>query len=232
MAKNTVRGIGFPSIQGVLSAFLGSVLLGSLRRFFSSLAYGAYSALQVSIGIAGILSVFGINAAVVKFLAPAAPSEGASEWGCGQGLTLRTRSAALLRVRQGPEALQRRGQVVRGAPTAGETAAGRPSALTAYLTAAARFVSFLLAPSTLCIDSFAPDAKPHPSCMIYRGGGTPCVYFAVTLMLIAIQALCPSELVTVMLTLEGIVCPAENVRPELATPLVWTKLSDHRAVES
>ena len=85
-AKNIVRGIGSLSIQGVLSALLGFVLLASLLRFLGppSLAYGAYSALQVSIGIARTLSIFGVNAAVVRFLAPAAPSGGASGWGAAK----------------------------------------------------------------------------------------------------------------------------------------------------
>ncbi|MDG7008043.1 MAG: oligosaccharide flippase family protein [Nitrososphaerota archaeon] len=90
-ARNIVRGIGFLSIQGVLSAFLGFVLLGSLLRFLPSLSYGAFSALQVSIGIAGTLSIFGVNAAVVRFLAPAASQEGASGWGLAKaslGLTI------------------------------------------------------------------------------------------------------------------------------------------------
>ena len=83
-AKNIVRGFGFLSVQGVLSALLGFVLLASLLRFLPSLAYGAYSALQVSIGITGTLSIFGVNAGVVWFLAPAAPSEGASGWGAAK----------------------------------------------------------------------------------------------------------------------------------------------------
>ena len=83
-AKNIVRGIGFLSIQGILSALLGFVLLASLLRFLPSLSYGGYSALQVSIGIAGALSVFGVNAAVVRFLAPAASGEGPSGWGAAK----------------------------------------------------------------------------------------------------------------------------------------------------
>ena len=86
-AKNIVRGIGSLSVQGILSALLGLVLLTALLRFLplvAPAAYGAYSALQVSIGIAGTLSIFGINAAVVRFLAPTASTGGSSGWGAAK----------------------------------------------------------------------------------------------------------------------------------------------------
>ena len=90
-AKNIVRGIGSLSVQGVLSSLLGLVFLGSLLRFLPSLSYGAYSALQVSIGIAGTLPIFGLGAAVVRFLAPAASGEETLGWGAAKaslGLTI------------------------------------------------------------------------------------------------------------------------------------------------
>lgn len=83
-SKNIVRGIGLLSVQGVLSSLLGLVLLGSLLRFLPSLYYGAYSALQVSIGIAGTISIFGVNAAVVRYLAPASSGENVSGWGAAK----------------------------------------------------------------------------------------------------------------------------------------------------
>lgn len=80
-AKNIVRGIGSLSFQGILSALLGLILLACLLRFLPSLDYGAYAALQVTAGIAGPLSVFGVNAAIVRFLAPTVSSESPSGWG-------------------------------------------------------------------------------------------------------------------------------------------------------
>ncbi|MDG6900496.1 MAG: oligosaccharide flippase family protein [Nitrososphaerota archaeon] len=79
--KNIVRGIGWLSIQGVLGALLGFVLLASLLRLLPSLSYGAYASLQVSVGVASTLAAFGLNAAVVKFLAPVADHEKGSGWG-------------------------------------------------------------------------------------------------------------------------------------------------------
>jgi O-antigen/teichoic acid export membrane protein len=78
-AENIVKGIGFLTLQGLLNAILGLVLLGSLLRLLPSLDYGAYSSLQVTVSIAGAFTVFGLNAAAVKFLAPA--PEGDSGWG-------------------------------------------------------------------------------------------------------------------------------------------------------
>jgi len=50
--KNIVRGIGSLSLQGVLTALLGFVLFGSLLRFLPFLDFGAYSLVQVSVGLA------------------------------------------------------------------------------------------------------------------------------------------------------------------------------------
>lgn len=82
--RNIVRGIGSLSVQGVLSALLGFVLLASLLRFLPSVTYGAYSSLSVSLSIVSVLSVFGLSAAVVRFLAPASPGGNSSGWGAAK----------------------------------------------------------------------------------------------------------------------------------------------------
>ena len=79
--RNIVRGIGWLSVQGILTSLLGFVLLASLLRLLPSATYGAYSSLQVSVGIAATVATFGFNASVVKFLAPSAAEEGGSGWG-------------------------------------------------------------------------------------------------------------------------------------------------------
>jgi O-antigen/teichoic acid export membrane protein len=82
--RNIVRGIGSLSIQGVVSALLGFVLLASLLRLLPSNSYSAYSSLQVSVGIASTLGFFGLSYAVVKFLAPAAIDERGPGWGAAK----------------------------------------------------------------------------------------------------------------------------------------------------
>jgi O-antigen/teichoic acid export membrane protein len=87
--KNIVRGIGSLSLQGILTALLGFVLLGSLLRFLPSSAYGVYSSVQVSVGLASVLSTFGFGYAAVKFLALESAREGSSGWGAAKAsLTL------------------------------------------------------------------------------------------------------------------------------------------------
>ena len=83
-ARNIVRGIGSLSIQGIVSALLGLVFLGTLLRFLPSVTYGAYSGLQVTLGIAAVLSIFGFNAAAVRFLASATSSGEDSGWGAAK----------------------------------------------------------------------------------------------------------------------------------------------------
>lgn len=79
--RNIVRGIGWLSTQGVLGALLGFVFLGSLLRLLPSVSYGAYSSLQVTVGIATTLASFGLSYATVKFLAPMASDEQGRGWG-------------------------------------------------------------------------------------------------------------------------------------------------------
>ena len=81
---NIVRGIGYLSIQGVVSALLGFVLLAALLRFLAPIDYGAYSAAQVTVGLAAGVSNFGISSAAVKFLAPEAMKEGGAGWGAAK----------------------------------------------------------------------------------------------------------------------------------------------------
>ena len=78
---NIVRGIGFLSIQGVITALLGFVLLAALLRFLPSLDYSAYAAVQVTVGLAAVVSNFGFGSAAVRFLAPEAMKEGSAGWG-------------------------------------------------------------------------------------------------------------------------------------------------------
>ena len=79
--RRIVRGIGALTVQNLLSAALGFVLLASLVRFLSLNDYGAYASVQVSVGIAGAFAGFGLPAAVVRFLAPSSADEAGSGWG-------------------------------------------------------------------------------------------------------------------------------------------------------
>lgn len=94
--KNIVRGIGSLSIQNFLSTLLGFVLLGSLLRYLPLLAYGAYSSLQVSVGIASVLSVFGLSSAVVRFLASASYDKTSPGWGAVKASLMLTVSLSAL----------------------------------------------------------------------------------------------------------------------------------------
>ena len=82
--RHIVRGLGSLTIQNVLNAALGLVLLASLVRFLPSTDYGAYSSVQVSVGIAGVVSTFGLGAAAVRFLAPSSLQEGGEGWGAAK----------------------------------------------------------------------------------------------------------------------------------------------------
>jgi O-antigen/teichoic acid export membrane protein len=82
--RHIVRGIGSLTVQSILNAFLGFILLASLIRFLSQSDYGTYSSVQVSIGIGSVVSVFGLSAAVVRFLAPESHLESSSSWGAAK----------------------------------------------------------------------------------------------------------------------------------------------------
>lgn len=83
-SRNIVRGVGSLTVQRALNAVLGFVLLASLVRFLPQSGYGSYSSVQVTVGIAGVFSEFGLNAAVVRFLAPASSDEGGAGWGAAK----------------------------------------------------------------------------------------------------------------------------------------------------
>ncbi|MDE1854298.1 MAG: oligosaccharide flippase family protein [Thaumarchaeota archaeon] len=83
-AETIVRGVGSLTLQSVLNAVLGFVLLASLVRFLPQASYGSYgtyASVQVTVGIAGVVSGFGLSSAVVRFLAPSSSDEGGSGWG-------------------------------------------------------------------------------------------------------------------------------------------------------
>jgi O-antigen/teichoic acid export membrane protein len=82
--RHIVRGLGSLTIQSVLSAFLGFVLTASLLRFLPQIGYGAYSGLTVTVGIAGAIAGFGLNAAAVRHLAPAPTDEKGPGWGAAK----------------------------------------------------------------------------------------------------------------------------------------------------
>ena len=86
-ARNIVRGIGAMSVQTAVSALLGFAFLGSLLRYLPTNAYGAYAGLQATLGIATIFATFGLQFAVVKFLAP---SSGNGGWGHAKAALLLT----------------------------------------------------------------------------------------------------------------------------------------------
>jgi O-antigen/teichoic acid export membrane protein len=89
-AKHIVRGLGSLTVQSTLNAFLGFVLLASLIRFLSSADYGAYSSVQVSVGIAGAVSLTGLSSAVVRFLAPASSEDVGEGWGAAKAALILT----------------------------------------------------------------------------------------------------------------------------------------------
>lgn len=68
-------------MQGILTSLLGFVLLGSLLRFLSSSSYGAYASLQVTISIASAVCLFGLSAAIVRFLAGGLSTGPGQGWG-------------------------------------------------------------------------------------------------------------------------------------------------------
>jgi O-antigen/teichoic acid export membrane protein len=82
--KNIVRGVGSLTVQSAISAFLGFVLLASLVRFLPQASYGAYASVQVTVGIAGVVSGFGLSSAVVRFLAPSASELAGPGWGAAK----------------------------------------------------------------------------------------------------------------------------------------------------
>lgn len=67
--RHVVRGIGSLTVQSLLSAVLGFVFLASLVRFLPQADYGTYASVQVTVGLAGTVSVFGLSSAVVYHLA-------------------------------------------------------------------------------------------------------------------------------------------------------------------
>jgi O-antigen/teichoic acid export membrane protein len=81
---NIVRGIGSLSAQAAFTTLFGFALLASLLRFLSYTSYSAYASLQVSVGIGYTLGIFGLNYAVVKFLAPDVFNEKGSGWGAAK----------------------------------------------------------------------------------------------------------------------------------------------------
>lgn len=78
-ARHVVRGLGSLTIQSVLNAVLGFVLLAALLRYLSLSDYGAYSSVQVTVAVAGAVASFGLPSAAVRFLAPSSSAEG-SGW--------------------------------------------------------------------------------------------------------------------------------------------------------
>lgn len=78
--RHIVRGLGSLTLQSALSAFLGLVFVATLIRFLPQTDYGAYSSVQVSVGIGGVISIFGLSSAVVYFLASGSGEPG-SGWG-------------------------------------------------------------------------------------------------------------------------------------------------------
>ncbi|MDG6910257.1 MAG: oligosaccharide flippase family protein [Nitrososphaerota archaeon] len=80
-SRHIVRGLGSLTIQSVLSAVLGFVLFFSLVRFLPQSVYGAYAAVQVTVGIAGTFAGFGLSSAVVRYLAPDSSPQAGAGWG-------------------------------------------------------------------------------------------------------------------------------------------------------
>ena len=81
--RHVVRGIGSLTIQSVLNAVLGFVFLASLVRFLPQTEYGTYSSVQVVVGLAGSVSIFGLGSAAVYFLASRS-DDPASAWGAAK----------------------------------------------------------------------------------------------------------------------------------------------------
>jgi O-antigen/teichoic acid export membrane protein len=81
--RHIVRGLGSLTVQSVLNAVLGFILLATLVRYLPQTDYGTYASVQVSVGIAGVVSGFGLGSAVVYFLASDSGEAGGS-WGAAK----------------------------------------------------------------------------------------------------------------------------------------------------
>ena len=81
--RHVVRGLGSLTVQSILNAVLGFVLLASLVRFLPQNNYGTYSSVQVSVTIAGVFSTFGFGSSVVYFLASKSEEPNAG-WGAAK----------------------------------------------------------------------------------------------------------------------------------------------------
>jgi O-antigen/teichoic acid export membrane protein len=92
--RHIVRGVGSLTVQSTLNAVLGFILTSALLRYLPVRDYGAYSAVQVSVGIAGPLATFGLGAAAVRFLAPGSTNKGGDGWGAAKSALLLSASLA------------------------------------------------------------------------------------------------------------------------------------------
>jgi O-antigen/teichoic acid export membrane protein len=88
-SRNIVRGLGSLTAYSAISAILGFVQFTVLVRFLPRATYGAYSSVQVSVGIASVIAGVGLGSAVVRYLAPSSGATG-SGWGPAKAATLLT----------------------------------------------------------------------------------------------------------------------------------------------
>jgi stage V sporulation protein B len=66
--KKIFLGISSLSFQSFINSLLGFALLSTLLRLLPASSYGIYSAVQLSVGLAGTVSSWGFSSSVVKFL--------------------------------------------------------------------------------------------------------------------------------------------------------------------
>lgn len=81
--RHIARGISSLTVQSVLNATLGFILVASLLRFLSPDDYAAYSALAVSASLVGVTAGFGFNRSMVHYLAMDS-TEGGEGWGAAR----------------------------------------------------------------------------------------------------------------------------------------------------
>ena len=89
--RNIIRGIGSLTAQSTINTILGFVLITTLLRLLPLIEYGAYSSVQTSLSIAGALSTFGLNAAIVRHMSLGSQGQdGHLGWGAAKASLIMT----------------------------------------------------------------------------------------------------------------------------------------------
>jgi len=78
--RNIVQGVGYLTLQYVATSGLGFIFIFALIRIVPNFQYGIYSAVQVTVTIAGIIAILGLNLAATRFVALKADSDERESW--------------------------------------------------------------------------------------------------------------------------------------------------------